>query len=167
MRTESTMRVQKYLDERQTGLQVLYPDGDTATVQSAAMTLGVEPGQIAKTLALRSGDDRFLLVMSGDARLDNVKFRSRFGSKPRMLSAEEAEDLTGQPVGGVGPFGHPVPVTVFCDESLRKYDVIYPAAGSSASAVRVTPTLLADLTSATWVDVARETAMSTTVEGDQ
>lgn len=158
MQTESTMRVQQFLDERQTGLQILYPDGDTATVQSAAATLGVEPGQIAKTLAVRAGHERFLLVMSGDARLDNAKFRTRFGSKPRMLSADEAHELTGQPVGGVGPFGHPAPVDVFCDESLQKYDVIYPAAGSSASAVRVTPTQLADLTSATWVDVARDTA---------
>jgi len=157
MRTPSTMRVQDFLDRYETGLHVIYPEGDTATVQSAAQTLGVEPGQIAKTLALRAGESRFLLVMSGDARLDNAKFRNRFGSKPRMLSAEEAEELTGQPVGGVGPFGHRDPVEVFCDGSLLKYDVIYPAAGSPASAVRVTPALLAELTTATWVDVARDT----------
>ncbi len=152
---ESTARVQAFLDERQTGLKVLVTEGDTSTVPAAAATLGVEPGQIAKTLAVRAGEETFLLVLSGDSRLDNAKFRKQFNAKPRMLSAEETLALTGQAVGGVGPFGHPPSITVYCDEALLRFDTVYPAAGSPTSAVRTTPYQIADLTSATWVDVAR------------
>ena len=95
-----------------------------------------------------------LLVTRGDARPENVKFRARFGTKPRM-PAEETEALTGQPVGGVGPFGHPNPIDIYPDECLRGFDVIYPAGGSRNSAVRVPPARLAGLVDAAWVDVTR------------
>lgn len=156
MYSASVARVQAFFDAHNTGLQVIEPDGDTATVQAAAATLGVEPDQIAKTLAIRAGGEVLLLVMSGESRLDNARFRRQFGSKPRMLPAGEALEITGQPVGGVSPFGHINPVPVYCDESLRKFDIVYPAAGSPTSAVRITPSQLAGLTAATWVDVARQ-----------
>ncbi len=151
----STERVQAFLDERQTGLRVIEPDVDTPTVQAAADALGVEPGQIAKTLALRAGDRVVLVVARGDARLDNAKFKARFGAEPRMLPGEEAHEVTGQPVGGVSPFGHPEPLEVHCDESLRAFDVVYPAGGSRRSAVRMAPSQLGDLTGDRWVDVMR------------
>jgi prolyl-tRNA editing enzyme YbaK/EbsC (Cys-tRNA(Pro) deacylase) len=156
----SVVRVQAFLDERETGLRVIETGADTSTVEAAGAALGVEPARIAKTLAVRAGDRAFLLVARGDARLDNVKFRRQFGVKPRMLPADEAEALTGQPVGGVGPFGHPAPVDVYCDESLRAFDVVYPAGGSPRSAIRVTPDQLAELAGATWVDVVRPPDLS-------
>lgn len=147
-------RTQQFLDEHAPGVRVLVPDADTSTVAAAAAALGVQPGQIAKTLAVRAGESVLLLVLSGDARLDNRKFRDRFGAKPRMLGAEETEQLTGQPVGGVGPLGHGPGLTVHADVSLRAYDAVYPAAGSRSSAVRLTLEQLETLSGATWVDVS-------------
>jgi len=147
--------VQAFLDARGTGLHVIRTGADTSTVAAAAAALGVEPAQIAKTLALRAGERTLLLVAAGESRLDNAKFRARFDAKPRMLDADEVTALTGQPVGGVSPFGHPTELDVYCDESLRGFDVVYPAGGSRDSAVRMTPDQLAALTGATWVDVTR------------
>lgn len=152
----STERVQAFLDEHQTGARVIVTETDTSTVEAAAAALGVQPAQIAKTLAVRAGDRALLVVARGDARLDNAKFRRTFGAKPRMLPPAEAEALTGQPVGGVSPFGHPTELEVHCDESLRAFDVVYPAAGSPNSAVQLTPSQLAELTGGQWVDVVRQ-----------
>ncbi|HSN11247.1 MAG TPA: YbaK/EbsC family protein [Propionibacteriaceae bacterium] len=149
----STARTQQFFDELGTGLQVIETGEDTSTVPAAAAALGVLPGQIAKTLAMRAGETVFLLVARGDARIDNRKFKDRYGAKPRMLPADETHELTGQPVGGVGPFGHVQPLTLFLDESLRDFDAVYPAAGSRSSAFRITPDELGRLTGAEWVDV--------------
>lgn len=127
----------------------------SATVLQAAEALGVDPGQIAKTLALRIGERQMLLVMQGTARLDNRKAKEALGGKPRMLPAEEVLALTGHPIGGVCPFGLPGPVPVYCDISLRAYPEILPAAGSINSAVRITPERLIALTGARWVDVSQ------------
>jgi len=149
----STTRTQQYFDSLGTGLQVIDTGEDTSTVPAAAAALGVEPGQIAKTLAVRAGDQVFLLVTRGDARLDNRKFKQRFAAKPRMLPLDETAELTGQPVGGVGPFGHIRQLTLYCDTSLRDFAAVYPAAGSRSSAFRITPDELGRLTGADWVDV--------------
>ncbi|MHB1007988.1 MAG: YbaK/EbsC family protein [Propionibacteriaceae bacterium] len=149
----STARTQEYFDALGTGLQVIETGEDTSTVPAAAAALGVLPGQIAKTLAIRAGERVFLLVARGDARVDNRKFKDRYGAKPRMLAPDETHELTGQPVGGVGPFGHVQPLTLFLDESLRDFDAVYPAAGSRSSAFRITPDELGRLTGAEWVDV--------------
>ena len=151
----STARVQAFLDDHQAGVQVIRTAADTSTVAAAASALGVTPAQIAKTLALRAGEQPLLLVASGTARLDNAKFRACFQAKPRMLSGEETEALTGYPVGGVTPFDHQGPLRVYCDESLRGYDVVYPGGGSPASVVPLAPEQLATLADATWVDVTR------------
>jgi prolyl-tRNA editing enzyme YbaK/EbsC (Cys-tRNA(Pro) deacylase) len=126
----------------------------TATVALAAEALGVAPGQIAKTLTLWLDDEVVVLVARGDARLDNRKYKDCFGRKPRMLGLDEVERETGHPVGGVCPFGLARPLRVFCDASLRAFDVVYPAAGAPDAAVRITPERLAALTRAEWVDVA-------------
>ena len=125
----------------------------TATVALAAEALGVAPGQIAKTLSLRLDDEVVLLVARGDARIDNRKYKDRFGQKARMLGLEEVERETGHPVGGVCPFGLARPLRVFCDVSLRTFDEVYPAAGAPDAAVRITPERLAAITGAEWVDV--------------
>ena len=149
----STSRTQQYFDSLDADLQVIDTGLDTSTVGAAAAALGVEPGAIAKTLAVRAGDTVFLLVACGTARLDNRKFKDQFGAKPRMLGHEETAELTGQPVGGVGPFGHVRELTMYLDASLRDFDAVYPAAGSRSSAFRITPDELARLTGADWVDV--------------
>jgi len=127
----------------------------TATVAEAAATLGVEPGRIAKTLSLRVKDRIVLVVTRGDARIDNRKTKATLGDRPRMLGAEEVEAITGHPVGGVCPFGLARPLPVYCDVSLKAFDIVYPAAGSRTASVRLTPERLAALTGAEWIDICQ------------
>ncbi|HEV2865076.1 MAG TPA: YbaK/EbsC family protein, partial [Allosphingosinicella sp.] len=127
----------------------------TATVATAAAALGVEPGRIAKTLAVRVGAVTFLLVARGDARLDNAKTKAAFGGRPRMLGPEETLALTGHPVGGVCPFGLATPLPVYLDESLQAFDLVYPAGGSLNTSVEVAPQRLFDLVGERWVDLCR------------
>ena len=127
----------------------------TATVAAAAAALGVAPGRIAKTLAVRAGDETFLLVARGDARLDNAKCKAEFGARPRMLGADETLALTGHPIGGVCPFGLAHPLPVYLDVSLKPFDQVYPAAGSLNTSVRVTPQRLFELVGSRWVDLCR------------
>jgi len=128
---------------------------NTATVALAALGHGVTPGQIAKTLSLKVGDENFLVVTRGDARLDNKKAKAVFGGKVRMLGAEEVVAITGHPVGGVCPFGLPTPLPVYCDVTLQDFDEVVPAAGSTNSAVRISPHRMAELVDAVWVDVCQ------------
>jgi prolyl-tRNA editing enzyme YbaK/EbsC (Cys-tRNA(Pro) deacylase) len=114
------------LSARAPDLEIIVTEQSTATVIEAAATLGVEPGRIAKTIALRVTGEVLLLVTRGDARLDNAKSKAAFGGRPRML--------------------------VCCDASLNDFDIVYPAAGSLTSSVKVTPARLAELTGARWVD---------------
>jgi Cys-tRNA(Pro) deacylase len=125
----------------------------TATVLEAAAALGVEPARIAKTLSLRVGERVVLVVTRGDARLHNGKAKAALGAKPRMLAGDEVEAVTGHPVGGVCPFGLTTPLPIYCDLSLQAFDMIYPAAGSRTTSVRLTPGRLAALTGAAWVDI--------------
>jgi prolyl-tRNA editing enzyme YbaK/EbsC (Cys-tRNA(Pro) deacylase) len=127
----------------------------SATVALAAEAHGVRPEQIAKTICLRVGEQSMLVVACGTARLDNRKFKDRFGGKPRMLDAEEVLAVTSHPVGGVCPFGLPQPLPVYCDMSLRAFAEIVPAAGATNAAVRLAPDRLAALTGAEWVDVCQ------------
>jgi prolyl-tRNA editing enzyme YbaK/EbsC (Cys-tRNA(Pro) deacylase) len=147
--------VRAFLAEHAPDIAILELESSTATVALAAEGHGVEPGRIAKTLSLRIGDRVVLLVARGDARLDNRKAKAAFGGRVKMLAAEEVEALTGHPVGGVCPFGLATPLPVFCDQSLRAFDEVLPAAGSTHSAVRISPDRLAALTGAQWVDVCQ------------
>ena len=147
--------VRAWLAEHAPDLPLIEVNESTATVATAAAALGVEPGRIAKTLAIRVGDAVFLLVARGDARRDNVKTKAAFGARPRMLGAEEIVALTGHPVGGVCPFGLATPLPVYLDESLRTFDLVYPAAGSLNTSVEVTPSRLFDLVGERWVDLCR------------
>ena len=128
-------------------------DASTATVEMAAKGHGVAPAQIAKTLSLRIKDRTFLIVTAGDARLSNRKIKDVLGGKPRMLGQDEVVALTGHPVGGVCPFGLATPLPVYCDVSLREFDEVVPAAGSTNSALRISPERMATLVNAEWVDV--------------
>jgi prolyl-tRNA editing enzyme YbaK/EbsC (Cys-tRNA(Pro) deacylase) len=144
-----------WLTDHAPELQLIETHETTATVETAARALGVEPGRIAKSLAVRVGGEVFLLVTRGDARLDNAKTKATFGNRPRMLGAEEAFAVTGHPVGGVCPFGLATDLPIYLDESLKAFDVVYPAAGSLNSSVEVTTDRLFELVGERWVDVCR------------
>ncbi|WP_020695572.1 YbaK/EbsC family protein [Reyranella massiliensis] len=134
-------------------ISIVELDASTATVEMAARGHGVAPAQIAKTLSLRIKDRTFLIVTAGDARLNNRKIKDVLGGKPRMLGQDEVVALTGHPVGGVCPFGLATPLPVYCDVSLKEFDEVVPAAGSTNSALRISPDRMAALVNAEWVDV--------------
>jgi prolyl-tRNA editing enzyme YbaK/EbsC (Cys-tRNA(Pro) deacylase) len=136
-------------------IDVIVLETSTATVALAAEGHGVEPARIAKTLSLKVGERKFLVVARGDARLDNKKAKAVFGGKVRMLEAEEATEATGHPIGGVCPFGLANPLPVYCDLSLKAFDEVLPAAGAINAAVRIAPGRLAELVGAEWVDVSQ------------
>ena len=147
--------VRAWLAAHAPDLPVIEVEESTATVDDAARALGVEPGRIAKTLAIRVGGEVVLIVTRGDARLDNQKTKAAFGARPRMLGPEETLARTGHPVGGVCPFGLATPLAVYLDVSLKDFDIVYPAAGSLTSSVRVSPERLVELVAKGWVDVCR------------
>ena len=147
--------VRAWLAERAPDLQLIEVTESTATVETAAKALGVEPARIAKTLAVRAGETVFLLVTRGDARLDNAKSKAEFGARPRMLGPEETLALTSHPIGGVCPFGLASDLPVLLDVSLQPFDTVYPAAGSLNTSVKVSPQRLFDLVATRWVDLCR------------
>ena len=136
-------------------IAVLVSPQSSATVALAAQAHGVEPSRIAKTLSLRIGERVVLIVAAGMSRMDNRKVKARFGGKPKMLGIDEVAEITGHEVGGVCPFGLKTPLPVYCDVSLRAFDEVVPAAGSTHSAVRISPVRMAELTGAEWVDVCQ------------
>lgn len=137
--------------------QVLEFDVSSATVELAAKALGCAEARIAKTLSFAVGEDCVLVVAAGDARVDNHKFKQRFGVKAKMLPAPEVETRVGHAVGGVCPFAVNAGVRVFLDESLRRFETVYPACGSANSAICLTlPQLEKYAASEDWVDVCKD-----------
>ena len=151
----SLQSVRAFLAAHAPDIEILEVTTSTATVALAAAAHGIEPDRIAKTLSLKLKDEPILIVMSGESRLDNRKYKDRFAAKAKMLDAEEVLEATSHPVGGVCPFGLPRPLRIYADVSLRKFDVVVPAAGSAHSAMRIAPWRLVELTHAEWVDVAQ------------
>lgn len=147
--------VKAFFEEKAPDIEIIECNESTATVELAAKAHQVEPGQIAKTLAFKIKDNNVLVVAKGDARLDNKKLKAAFGGKAKMLDAETVLALTGHPVGGVCPFGLTNPLPIYCDISLKQYTEVLPAAGDIHAAVRITPTRLAEITEANWVDVCQ------------
>ena len=128
----------------------------SATVELAAQALGVEGARIAKTLSFKTEEGCMLILAAGDARIDNKKFRERFHFKARMLSAEEVPELVGHPVGGVCPFGCKEGIPVYLDESLQRFETVFPAVGSPSSAIELNLAELFRTSRAlAWVDVCR------------
>ena len=134
-------------------IDVIVSPQSSATVALAAEAYGVEPGRIAKTLSLRVGERVVLIVAAGTSRMDNKKVKTLFGVKPKMLGLDEVAEITGHEVGGVCPFGLKTPLPIYCDLSLQAFDEVVPAAGSTHSAVRITPSRMAELVGGEWVDV--------------
>ena len=151
----SAQSVREWLAAHAPDLKLIELEDSTATVDTAALALGVEPGRIAKTLAVRAGEHLFLLVARGNARLDNRKCKDEFGARPRMLGAEETFAVTGHPVGGVCPFGLKAPLPIYLDVSLRAFDLVYPAGGSLNTSVEVPTDRLFELVGERWVDLCR------------
>ena len=151
----SAESVRAWLAAHAPDLPIIEVEASTATVDTAAIALNVEPGRIAKTLAIRAGEHLFLMVARGDARLDNRKCKDEFGARPRMLGADETLELTGHPVGGVCPFGLKMALPIYLDRSLKAFDTVYPAGGSLNTSVEVPTERLFHLVADRWVDLCR------------
>lgn len=152
----SLERAKQYLAQKGLESRVMEFKASSATVELAAAALGCSPARIAKTLSFAGKTGPVLIVTAGDAKIENHKYKETFGCKAKMLRPEEAERLIGHAVGGVCPFGVPEDVEVYLDQSLKRFDVVYPACGSSNSAVRLTVSELEEASgSREWVDVCQ------------
>ena len=129
----------------------------SATVELAAQAVGVIPARIAKTLSFLVEDRCVLIVAAGDAKIDNKKYKAQFHTKAKMLTAQQVEELTGHSVGGVCPFANPEGTAAYLDVSLKRFETVFPAAGSANSAIELTCGELEQLShSAGWVDVCKD-----------
>lgn len=131
-------------------------DVSSATVELAAQALGVEGARIAKTLSFKQGEGCILILAAGDARIDNRKFKDKFGMKAKMPTPEEVLELVGHPVGGVCPFGINEGIPVYLDESLKRFETVFPAVGSGSSAIELNLEELYKYSNALeWIDVCK------------
>ena len=152
----SLERAKTHLAARGLAGHIIITEHSSATVEAAAETLGCEAAMIAKTLSFLQGDRPVLILAEGVARIDNKKYKARFGCKARMIPGDQVEALVGHDIGGVCPFGVNGGVDVYLDESLKKHETVYPAAGTDHSAVRLTiEELEKSCDFAGWVDVCK------------
>ncbi len=149
-------KVKAYFKEHEMEEKVQELDMSSATVELAAAALNCEPQRIAKTLSFMVDGHAVLVVTAGDARIDNSKYKAQFGAKAKMLSPEEAETLVGHAVGGVCPFAVNEGVDIYLDVSLKRFDTVFPACGSSNSAIELTIAELEEYSGyISWVDVCK------------
>lgn len=148
-------KVREYFKELNRDNDILEFETSSATVELAAQALGVEPARIAKTISLR-GEGAMLIVSAGDAKIDNGKFKAEFGFKAKMLTPDEVLEYTGHAVGGVCPFGLKNKIPIFLDISLKRFETVYPACGSSNSAIELTCAELEEYSiSKEWIDICK------------
>lgn len=150
----SVETVEEFLKQNSKDITILTFE-DTSTVAKAAESLGVTAGEIAKSLLFKIKDDFVMILMSGDKRLDNRKFKDIFKAKAKMPEAEEVVAVTGHPVGGVCPFGLKQPLPIYLDYSLQAYTRVFPAAGAPNSAIKLSVDELSKLTAGEWIDVTQ------------
>lgn len=149
-------KVKAYFKQWNMENRIMELEVSSATVELAAEALGCEPERIAKTLSFKTGDDPVLVVMAGDAKVDNAKFKAQFHVKAKMLAPEEVEVLIGHSIGGVCPFGINENVDVYLDISLKRFDTVFPACGSSNSAIEFNINELEKYSnSIAWIDVCK------------
>ena len=149
-------KAKEYLKKYGLDDKVMEFDVSSATVELAAQALGCEGKRIAKSLSFMVDDKAILVVAAGDAKVDNPKFKAQFHTKAKMLSPEQCENMVGHAVGGVCPFGINDDVKVYLDESLKRFETVYPACGSSNSAIELTPAKLEEVSECEgWVDVCK------------
>lgn len=153
----SIQKVRAYFERLGIADRIREFDVSSATVELAAVAVGVEGARIAKSLSFKVGDRPIIVVAAGDAKVDNSKYKAQFHTKAKMLSHEEAHDLIGHDVGGVCSFALPEDVRVYLDVSLRRFETVFPAAGSSSSAIELTCEELEKYSSnfVEWVDVCK------------
>ena len=150
--------VRNYFKENKISKEILEFPVSSATVELAAQAVGVEPARIAKTLSFYTKDKEsaILIVTAGDTKIDNSKFKHYFEMKAKMLAAEDVERMTGHAVGGVCPFGNPASISVYLDISMKRFESVFPAAGSANSAVEMTCADLEKYSLAKdWIDVCK------------
>lgn len=153
----SIEKAKAYLEEKGFLDHVIEFEESTATVALAAEAVGVEPGRIAKTMSFLVGEEVILILIEGMSRVDNKKFKNTFHVKAKMIPYDQVEEWIGHAPGGVCPFGIKDGVKVYLDESLKRFDTVYPAAGNDHSAVKLTIAELEQASGATgWVDVCKE-----------
>lgn len=153
----SLEKAENYLKEAGFLDHVIELKESTATVALAAEALGVEPGMIAKTMSFLRGDQPVLILTEGTAKVDNRKYKDTFHVKAKMIPFDQVEEVVGHAPGGVCPFGIKDGIEVYLDESLKRFDTVYPAAGDDHSAVRLTIPELEQVSGANgWVDVCKE-----------
>lgn len=153
----SIENVKEYLAPFGLADRVMEFDASSATVAEAAADLGCEPARIAKTMAFMVDGHAVLVVMAGDGKVDNPRYKAAFHTKAAMVRPDQLVELVGHPMGGVCPFAIREGVPVYLDESLKRFDIVYPAAGTANSAVKLTvPELEGAVQNfAGWVDVAK------------
>lgn len=153
----SIEKVRKYFEKYGKENQILEFPVSSATVELAAKALNTDSARICKTLSFKTADGCILVCMAGDAKIDNKKFKTTFGLKAKMLTPEEVEEFTGHKIGGVCPFAiEKSCVEVYCDNSLKRFNTIFPACGSSNSAIELTPQDLFEFSnSISWIDVCK------------
>ena len=152
----SIERAREYLRQFALAERVIEFERSSATVAEAAVAAGCTEGEIAKTLSFLVGDKPILIVVAGDCKIDNAKYKKEFSAKAKMIPFEMVEELIGHQVGGVCPFGIKEGVTVYLDESLKRFEMVYPACGSSNSAIRLTLSELAEASGfQKWIDVCK------------
>lgn len=149
-------KVRKYFNQFGLDSKIQEFETSSATVELAAEALGCKPERIAKTLSFKIDEKGVLIVTAGDAKIDNAKFKAQFHTKAKMLAPEEVETLIGHTIGGVCPFGINENIDVYLDLSLKRFDKVYPACGSSNSAIELT---IAELDKYSnnlgWIDVCK------------
>ncbi len=149
-------KAKAHLDKYGMGELVSEFDVSSATVGEAAIAVGVTEGEIAKTLSFLVDEKPILIVVAGDVKIDNAKYKARFHAKAKMIPFESVEELIGHAVGGVCPFGINEGVEVYLDDSLKRFETVYPACGSSNSAVKLTVSQLEEASAfSEWVDVCK------------
>ncbi len=152
----SIEKVRKYFDEKGIADRIREFDVSSATVALAAEALHCEESRIAKTLSFHLGEKVILIVAAGDTKVDNAKYKAQFGAKAKMLSFDEAEDLIGHAVGGVCPFAVNDGVETYLDVSLKRFETVFPACGSSNSAIELSLGELEEYSMCkAWVDVCK------------
>lgn len=152
----SLERAKSFLEAKGFSDRIILTEHSSATVAEAAEAVGCEPGMIAKTLSFLQGEQPVLILAEGTARIDNRKYKDRFGCKATMIPGDRVEELVGHEIGGVCPFGVKEGVRIYLDEKLKLHDTVYPACGNDHSAVRLTTEELEQLCSpAEWIDVCK------------
>jgi len=152
----SIERVREYFANEDIHHKIMEFDVSSATVELAAQAIGCEPQRIAKSMAFKTNDGCILVIIAGDAKIANPKYKEQFGVKAKMVPADELEELIGHAIGGVCPFGINDDVAVYMDESLKRFETVFPACGSANSAIEMTlPELEKYAKTTIWIDVCK------------